>query len=112
MNFKTPYKFETVRPAKICSACKYLVTSPVNVNEGVTLSDSWKHLHVPVPFNESPALDSDDTIALESIESMDIDRSDSEDKNCFEIIISFIQLSMNSNRKVVYNRSEKIDFKL
>jgi len=78
MDFKTPYMFETVRPAKIYNACKYLVTTPVYIKEGVALSDSWKDLHVPVPFNESPDLDSNDTNALEL---MDIDRSDSEDEN-------------------------------
>jgi hypothetical protein len=81
MDFKTPYMFETVRPAKIYNACKYLVTTPVYIKEGVTLSDSWKDLHVPVPFNESPALDSDD---LSTLDSMDIDISESEDENYLE----------------------------
>jgi len=100
MDYKTPYMFETVRPARIYNACKYLVTTPAYIKEGVTLSDAWENLHIPIPFNESPTSDSEDVIALES---MDIIYSDSEDETLLET-----ETGLNSEESMLMDEGDLI----
>ena len=53
LEYKHPYIFETVRPDKVYSACKYLITTPVYKEEGITLSEEWENISSPVCFQES-----------------------------------------------------------
>ena len=57
MDYKLPYMFETIRPLKVYEACKYLVTTPLYIQEGITLSHEWKNRTEPIPFNENDAED-------------------------------------------------------
>jgi len=63
---------------KVYNACKYLVTTPMYIAEGVTLSDTWKYVHVPIPFDETGSNQPEEPTSTE--EPMEIDFSDSDDE--------------------------------
>jgi len=42
MDHERPYLFQAIRPAKVFTAVKYLVNTPLYKEEGVTLSDVWE----------------------------------------------------------------------
>ena len=41
MMYRAPYMYETIRPAKVYKAAKYLVTTELYQEEGVELSEDW-----------------------------------------------------------------------
>jgi hypothetical protein len=42
LDHQHPYLFQQIRPAKVYQAAKYLLTTPIYKEEGVTLSADWK----------------------------------------------------------------------
>lgn len=41
MDFKRPYIYDNIRPAKVLEAVRYLINTPLYTEDGVTLSDNW-----------------------------------------------------------------------
>lgn len=76
MCFKHDYMCETIRPAKILEAARYLVTTPVYKKENIKLSESWQrdnYLDVNSEEHQPFILSDDDLEALKSILNDDFD---------------------------------------
>jgi hypothetical protein len=63
MEYKRPYMFESIRPAKVYDACRYLVTTPLYMDESIQLSDDWKNISELMEFDDNlDGLDQDLTM--------------------------------------------------
>lgn len=87
MSFKKPYKCEIVRPAYICEALRYLMTTPLYQKYGIKIDEEFfdryeKKYDIELDF----IVDEEDKSIIEEIDKIDIESklsesSESEDEN-------------------------------